>query len=72
MTNNVRMCGYHFVTKDLTDIKNLDVFKKGEIVVIESYNVNNCTFKISSTNVKKSIVIDEDDLKHLYFIEDTK
>jgi len=68
MTNNVELLNKHFVSEDLNDINNRSqVIKKGDVVDITNYNVNNCTFTIKSVNNK--IQIDENDLRFMHKVE---
>lgn len=64
MSNVVDLQSSHFVKENLTDVyDNSKVIKKGDIIDILNYNINNCTFKIKSIN--NSITIHEDTLRFL-------
>lgn len=71
MTNNVELLNKHFVSEDLNDINNRSqVIKKGDVVDITNYNVNNCTFTIKSVNNK--IQIDENDLRFMHKVDESE
>lgn len=71
MTNNVELLNKNFVSEDLNDINDQSqVIKKGDVVDITNYNVNNCTFTIKSVNNK--IQIDENDLRFMHKIEESE
>lgn len=71
MTNNVELLNKHFVSEDLNDINDRSqVIKKGDVVDITNYNVNNCTFTIKSVNNK--IQIDENDLRFMHKVEESE
>lgn len=64
MSNIVDLQSSHFVKENLTDVyNNSKVIKKGDIIDILNYNINNCTFKIKSIN--NTITIHEDTLRFL-------
>lgn len=71
MTNNVELLNKNFVSEDLNDINDQSqVIKKGDVVDITNYNVNNCTFTIKSVNNK--IQIDENDLRFMHKVEESE
>lgn len=58
----------HFVSEDLKDFYDESkIIKKGDIVEIINYNINNCTFEIQSVN--NTIKIDENDLKFMHKVK---
>ena len=64
MSNVADLQSSHFVKENLTDVYNSSkVIKKGDIIDILDYNINNCTFKIKSIN--NTITIHEDTLRFL-------
>lgn len=68
MSNVVDLQSSHFVKENLTDVYNSSkVIKKGDIIDILDYNINNCTFKIKSIN--NTITIHEDTLRFLQKIK---
>ena len=68
MSNVVDLQSSHFVKENLTDVYNSSkVIKKGDIIDILDYNINNCTFKIKSIN--NTIMIHEDTLRFLQKIK---
>lgn len=68
MPNVIDLQNKHFVSEDLKDIYDESkVIKKGDIVEIINYNINNCTFEIQSVN--NTIKIDENDLKFMHKVK---
>ena len=64
MSNIVDLQSSHFVKENLTDVyDNSKIIKKGDIIDILEYNINNCTFKIKSIN--NTITINEEALRFL-------
>lgn len=71
MSNNVELLHKHFVSETLNDIHDeSQIIKKGDVVDITNYNVNNCTFTIKSVNNK--IQIDENDLRFMHKVEESE
>lgn len=68
MPNVIDLQNKHFVSEDLKDVYNESkIIKKGDIVNIINYNINNCTFEIQSVN--NTIKIDENDLKFMHKVK---
>lgn len=64
MSNVVDLQSSHFIKENLTDVyDNSKIIKKGDIIDILEYNINNCTFKIKSIN--NTITINEEALRFL-------
>lgn len=64
MSNIIDLQSSHFVKENLTDVyDNSKIIKKGDIIDILEYNINNCTFKIKSIN--NTITINEEALRFL-------
>ena len=64
MSNIIDLQNSHFVKEQLTDVyDNSKIIKKGDIIDILEYNINNCTFKIKSIN--NTITINEETLRFL-------
>ena len=64
MSNIIDLQNSYFVKEQLTDVyDNSKIIKKGDIIDILEYNINNCTFKIKSIN--NTITINEEALRFL-------